>query len=260
MKATRFEFRYRLWIGFALYFLGFWAPWLRYGSGEARVTTTWLELVGKLAATHAVTLQGASLLVTSLAIFFAAAGAALRVWGTAYLGAPIVTSGAMHAAGVVAAGPYRHLRNPLYVGSFVFSLAVAILMPPTGAVFFLSASVVQILRLILGEEAYLATQQGEAYLAYKARVPRLLPSPVARVADSRLVNSLVQPHWLQALISEIFPVAMTVCFAVLAWRYNAQLLTRAVLICFGVSLVVRALAVTKPEHRQSQSLEQKAEQ
>lgn len=258
MKATRFEFRYRLWIGFALYFLGFWAPWLRYGSGGVRVTTTWLELVGKLAATHAMTLQGASLLVTSLAIFFAAAGAALRVWGTAYLGAPIVTSGTMHAAGVVAAGPYRHLRNPLYVGSFVFSFAVAILMPPTGAVFFLAASALQILRLIFGEEAYLAARQGEAYLAYKARVPRLLPSPVARVADSR-----VQPHWLQALIAEIFPVATTVCFAVLAWRYNAQLLTQAVLICFGVSLVVRALAVAKPAHasaRQSQSVEQKAEQ
>jgi protein-S-isoprenylcysteine O-methyltransferase Ste14 len=244
MKATRFEFRYRLWIGFVLYFLGFWAPWLRYGRGEARVTTTWLELVGKLTATHAVTLQGASILVTSLAILFAAAGAALRVWGTAYLGAPIVTSGAMQAPAVVAAGPYRHLRNPLYVGSFVFSLAVAILMPPTGAVFFLAASAVQILRLIFGEEAYLVTQQGEAYLAYKARVPRLLPSPVARVADSR-----VQPRWLQALIAETFSVAMTVCFAVLAWRYNAQLLTQAVLICFGASLVVRALAVTKPEHQ-----------
>jgi hypothetical protein len=149
----------------------------------------------------------------------------------------------MHAPGVVAAGPYRHLRNPLYLGSFVFSLAVAILMPPSGAVFFLVASLVQIFRLIFGEEAYLATRQGEAYLAYKARVPRLLPSPVARVAAS-----FVQPRWLQALISETFPVAMTVCFAVLAWRYNAQLLTQAVLICFGVSLVVRALAVTKPEH------------
>jgi hypothetical protein len=28
MKATQFEFTFRLWIGVILYGLGFWAPWL----------------------------------------------------------------------------------------------------------------------------------------------------------------------------------------------------------------------------------------
>ncbi|HEX3473145.1 MAG TPA: isoprenylcysteine carboxylmethyltransferase family protein [Silvibacterium sp.] len=243
MKATRFEFRYRLWIGFVIYVLGFWAPWLRYGPGaSSRVTTTWLELAGGLASIHALTLQAATVVVTSLAILLAAAGAAFRVWGTAYLGAGIVTSGAMHAQTVVAAGPYRHVRNPLYFGSLVFSLAVAILMPPTGAIFFIVALFVQVLRLILAEEAYLLAEQGESYLAYKARVPRLFPSPVARVP-----RSPATPHWLQAVVAEIFTVGMTGCFAVLAWRYNAQLLTQALIVCFGVSLVVRALAVKQPQ-------------
>ena len=242
MKATRFVFRFRLWIGFAIYALGFWAPWLRYGPGATRVSTIWLELAGGLAGTHAVTLQAATVMVTSLAIFLAAVGAAFRVWGTAYLGAGIVTSGTMHAQGVMAAGPYRHLRNPLYFGSFVFSLAVAILMPPAGAIFFIVATFLQMLRLILGEEAYLEAEQGEPYLAYKPRVPRLFPSVVARVPDSP-----AKPHWLQAIVAEIFTVGMTVCFAVLAWRYNAQLLTQALIVCFGVSLVVRALAVKNPQ-------------
>jgi protein-S-isoprenylcysteine O-methyltransferase Ste14 len=242
VKATRFEFRFRLWIGFAIYALGFWAPWLRHGPGATRVSTIWLELAGGLAGTHAVTLQAATVMVTSLAIFLAAVGATFRVWGTAYLGAGIVTSGTMHAQGVMASGPYRRLRNPLYFGSFVFSLAVAILMPPTGAIFFIVALLVQMLRLILSEEAYLATEQGEPYLAYKARVPRLFPSVVARVPDS-----LAKPHWLQSVVSEIFSVGMAVCFAVLAWRYNALLLTQALIVCFGVSLVVRALAVKNPQ-------------
>jgi protein-S-isoprenylcysteine O-methyltransferase Ste14 len=242
MKATRFEFRYRIWIGFAIYVLGFWAPWLRYGNDAGAVTTTWLELAGELAATHALALQSATVLVTALAIFFAAVGTAFRVWGTAYLGTGIVQSGAMHARAVVAAGPYRHLRNPLYLGSFLFALAVAILMPPTGAIFFLVASFVQILRLVLGEETFLASEQGEPYLAYKARVPRLLPSPVALVAASP-----VRAKWAQALVGESFPLAMTLCFAVLAWRYNAQLLTQALIICFGGSLIVRALIASKPE-------------
>ena len=242
MKATRFEFRYRLTIGFFIYLLGFWAPWIRYGPIAGRSTSTWLELSGALASTHVLPLQYATLIVTILAIMLAALGAGFRVWGTAYLGAGIVTSGAMHAQNVVASGPYRYVRNPLYFGSFVFSLAVSILMPPTGAIFFVVAIFVQILRLILGEEAYLAQQQGEPYLAYRSRVPRLVPSLVPRISASS-----AKPRWLEAALSETYPVGMTLCFVVLSWRYNALLLTQAVVICFGLSLIVRAFIVKRPQ-------------
>ena len=247
MKATRFEFRYRLTIGFFIYLLGFWAPWRfwapwsRSGPFAGRSTSTWLELSGALAGTHVLPLQYATLLVTILAILFSAVGAAFRVWGTAYLGAGIVTAGEMHVQNVVAAGPYRYLRNPLYFGIFVFSLAVSILMPPSGAIFFVVALFVQILRLILGEEAYLAEQQGEPYLVYKTRVPRLFPSFVPRVPASP-----AKPRWPEAILSEIYPVGMTLCFAVLAWRYNALLLTQAVVISFGLSLIVRAF-IKRPQ-------------
>lgn len=246
MKATHFEFRFRLWIGVLIYVLGFWAPWIRYGRPAASPVTTWLELSGRLAQTHALTLQSASVLVTAVATLLAVVGAIFRVWGTAYLGGSIVTSGAMHAHQVLAAGPYRYLRNPLYFGSFVFSLAVAILMPPSGAIFFVIASLVQMLRLILGEEAYLAAQQGDAYLAYKARVPRLFPSLIARIPTSPAQSRPTPSRWLQAILAETYPVGMTLCFAVLAWRYNADLLIQALLVCFGLSLVVRALVVKRP--------------
>jgi hypothetical protein len=75
VKATRFEFRYRVWIAVAIYGLGFAAPWLIFSAGGPRVSTTWLELAGALAGTHALTLQWATLLVTSLAILLAATGA-----------------------------------------------------------------------------------------------------------------------------------------------------------------------------------------
>ena len=238
MQATQFEFRFRLWIGFVIYVLGFWAPWMRYGSFAAPATTTWLELSGELS--RWLPLQTASIAVTSAAILFAVLGTVFRIWGTAYIGSSVVQSKSMHAHGVVAAGPYRHLRNPLYLGSFLFVVAMAILMPPSGAAFALVASFVQMLRLILREEPYMAAQQGEAYLAYKSRVPRLFPSPLARVPESA-----ARPQWLQSVLAETFYVAMTVCFAVLAWRYNANLLTQALLICFGLSLVVRAFAVKR---------------
>lgn len=238
MKATQFEFRFRVWILFAIYFLGFWTPWLRYGGFAAPASTTWLELSGELS--RLLPLQTASLIVTCAAIFFSALGAAFRVWGTAYIGGWVVQSGSMSARSVVAAGPYRHLRNPLYLGSLLFALGVAILMPPSGAVFFLVASFVQFWRLILREESYLEAQQGEVYLAYKSRVPRLFPSPAACLPET-----VARPQWLQAFIAEMFYVAMTGCFAVLAWHYNATLLTQALLICFGLSLVVRAFAAKK---------------
>jgi steroid 5-alpha reductase family enzyme len=180
-------------------------------------------------------LQTASILITVLAIMFAALGMILRVWGTAYIGSAVVKSNTMHAPGVVAAGPYRYVRNPLYLGSFLFAVAVTILMPPSGAAFAIVASFVQMVRLILSEEPYMETQQGEAYLSYKSRVPRLLPGFVPRVP-----NSAAQPRWLHALLAEIFYVAMTGCFVALAWRYDANLLTQALLICFGLSLVARA--------------------
>ena len=99
----------------------------------------------------------------------------------------------------------------------------------------------QILRLIGAEEAWLTAQRGEAYLEYKARVPRLIPSLGPRVPASD-----AHPHWLHAIIAETYPVGMTLCFAVLAWRYNADLLIHAVIICFGLSLVVTAFLVEKP--------------
>jgi protein-S-isoprenylcysteine O-methyltransferase Ste14 len=233
MKATSIEFQFRLLIGTLIYIVGFWAPWLRYGKAASAVTTTWLELSGELA--RITSLQTASIVITVLALVCAVTGTFFRVWGTAYLGTQIVQSHAMHAQEVLAAGPYRHLRNPLYFGSFVFGLGIAILMPPSGAVFFLVVSFLQLYRLILREEPYLAAQQGQPYLDYQARVPRLFPSLAAKTPASP-----AQPRWLLAITGETFYVAATLCYLVLAWRYNAGLMSQAVLVCFGLSLVARA--------------------
>jgi protein-S-isoprenylcysteine O-methyltransferase Ste14 len=236
VQATQFEFRFRLWIGFAIYLIGFWAPWIRYTGDALPVSSTWLELSGELS--RLLPLQAATIVVTLAAIFFAAAGTLFRVWGTAYIGGSVVQSQSMHAQNIVAAGPYRYLRNPLYLGSFLFALAMAVLMPPSGAVFVAVAIGLQLIRLILREESFLATQQGEAYREYKRQVPRLFPSLVARVP-----GAAAQARWGQALLAESFQIAMTGCFAALAWHYNAHLLVQALLICFGASLVIRAFAV-----------------
>ena len=109
-------------------------------------------------------------------------------------------------------------------------------MPVSGAIFTLIAVLLFELRLIFGEEAFLARKLGPDYEAYKQAVPRLVPKMRPSIGSAD-----VRPKWLQSIVSEILPVGFTVCFAVFAWRYNAFLLTKCLLICFGVSLVVKAL-------------------
>lgn len=237
MKASALEFRLRFWIFLVIYLLGFTAPWDHWlhldGSGpNAHV---WGILAALLAKTGAIGILAAFNLLLILAILAALAGAWLRTWGGAYLGRGVVHDNNMHAEQVMAAGPFRYVRNPLYLGTCCNMLAVCLLMPPSGAVFVLVAVVLFQLRLILGEEQFLASKQGEAYQDYCRAVPRLIPSLRPRVSATD-----VRPHWAQAALAEIFMWGMAVSFAVLGWRYNAELLIQSVLVWLGVSLIARA--------------------
>jgi protein-S-isoprenylcysteine O-methyltransferase Ste14 len=243
VKATRFEFRYRVAIICTLYFLGFFAPWERFGaSATVNPVKLWSWLALNVARTGLLSVADAYLLVTAAAVVLALLGALLRVWGTAYLGHAIMRNPAMQAGAVMASGPYRYLRNPLYAGMALNSLAVSILMPATGALFFLAGFTVFIARLIGGEEAFLAGELGETYREYRSAVPSLLPR-----ARSRLPASTVKARWGQSLRAEVYAAGTAACFAVLAWRYDANLLTRFVIVCFGISLVLRALTSSRED-------------
>jgi uncharacterized SAM-binding protein YcdF (DUF218 family) len=91
------------------------------------------------------------------------------------------------------------------------------------------------LRLIGAEEPFLTAKLGESYVAYSAKVPRLLPAIQAKVADSA-----VRPTWGTAFVGEIYFWGAALSFAVAGWRYNAQLVTQGVIVSLGVSLVARA--------------------
>lgn len=243
MKASAFEFRFRLVLMTLVIVLGFWAPWIQLLQWGAR-TTTWLWLGFELGGLGVSSTSGIQI-ATVLMIALAAAAAAIRVWGTAYLGIGIVNNKAMKAGPIMADGPYRHVRNPLYIGSWLMVAAISMLMPPSGALFTMIVLSLFLLRLILGEEAFLAIRLGEPYAAYKKAVPRLIPGIRPRTASGgRSAN------WVGALLGEIMPLGVLVSFAVLSWQFNASLLTRAVLISFGLSLVVRALILPKsdPSH------------
>jgi protein-S-isoprenylcysteine O-methyltransferase Ste14 len=246
MKATALEFRFRLWLSFAIIALGFWAPWIE-PLGWSRHTKLWLWLGFELGGLGISSTAGIEI-VTVLAIVAAAVAFLLRLWGTAYLGTRTVFNAEMKAGQVLADGPYRHLRNPLYLGSFLTIVAMSVLMPPSGAIVSLALLAVFLVRLILGEEAFLKPQLGEPYAAYLKAVPRIFPSPWPRVAPSG-----GKPDFLRALIGELFPLGVLVSFAVFSWQYNSDLLIRAILISFGISLVARALILPAQQPAQPAS-------
>jgi protein-S-isoprenylcysteine O-methyltransferase Ste14 len=238
MKATPLEFRLRFLIICVLFTLGFWAPWnLKLHLDSVR---TWQAIASQFYQLHWLSFVAATDVVLILGILFALTAACLRTWGSAYLGASVVQGSSMHGDRMVAAGPYRHLRNPLYLGLFFLTLALALLMPPSGAVFAVVLINLFLLRLIGAEEAYLATQLGQPYLSYKAAVPSLLPSIRPRVAPSS-----TSAAWPMAFLSEIAMWGVAVSFGALGWSYNAQLILQGVLVSLGLSIVVRGLLPKK---------------
>lgn len=230
MKATAFEFRFRLLIVFVLIVLGVW-------SFGFQSPTVWMLLAGWLAHQHWLGIQQASLLVGYAAALLALAGALLRTWGTAYVGARIVTARGIHADQLITGGPFRYTRNPLYVGTELNLIALAVLMQLAGAIFVVIAGAIFFYRLALAEEALLGSAPG--YREYAARVPRCLPSLRPRVLPP--VQAAMQPGWVQAFFSEVYYWGAAASFAAFVPQYNAGRILQGVGISFGVSLIVKAL-------------------
>jgi protein-S-isoprenylcysteine O-methyltransferase Ste14 len=233
MSAAALAFRFRVFLFVLLYVLGFLPPW-DFSSGSH--STLWLGASTLLARSGWISLASATLAVTLAALVCLVAGAGFRVWGTAYLGSGVMRDSALHGEGLVAAGPYRYLRNPLYLGSWLLALGASILMPVDGALFFLPAFSIFVLLLIRTEERFLSAKLGNGYQQYRRIVPRFLPRFAAGAAPTT-----ARPHWGQAVLAETYPIAFALSFAMLAWRYNARLLIQCLLVCYGLSLVVRAM-------------------
>jgi protein-S-isoprenylcysteine O-methyltransferase Ste14 len=245
MRATKLEFKLRMAINAAIIILGLWAPWIDAGDiGKRIALVEWLPL--ELSRLGLLSFTVAAPVVIAFAAALAAVGALLRVWGTAYLGPATVQNFQMKAGAVMADGPFRYVRNPLYLGVWFMVAALAFLMPPTGALFAITLLTVFLLRLILGEEAFLSAQLGESYQAYLRTVPRLIPR-----LRTHLQSIGAEPHWFRALLAEITPLGVFFTLAFLSWSYDQRMMLRAILISFGISLIARAfvsgvLAPSKP--------------
>jgi protein-S-isoprenylcysteine O-methyltransferase Ste14 len=235
MKASAIEFRLRMAINLTIVCLGFWAPWIEaWGIGKRIPLMVWLPL--ELSRMGAVSFSVATPAVIVAGAAMAGVGAALRVWSSAYLGSGIVKHGEMKAGEVLADGPFRFVRNPLYMGLWLVFAALALLMPASGALFAMTAVTIFLFRLILGEEAFLSGQLGQPYQDYLRAVPRLIP----RLRTTPPATGR-KPRWLQAVLTETTPIGIFAALAFFSWSYNDRLMARVIIVSFGISLVTRAL-------------------
>ncbi len=121
------------------------------------------------------------LLIASIVVV---AAALIRTWASAYLHAGVVYASQVKSDGLVADGPYRWVRNPLYFGNVLMASGMGAMMSGSGSVLVFVAMVVFCYRLIFREEAELASAQGERYAAFRRAVPRLWPAVLPRIPSA----------------------------------------------------------------------------
>jgi phospholipid methyltransferase len=166
------------------------------------------------------------------------AAALVRAWGSAYLGREVVHDHAVHSEALKADGPYRHVRNPLYLGNVLMSWAVALFAPGIGWPVIVIGIPLFCYRLIGREEVALEAEQGEPYRAFKRAVPRLWPSLRACIPASGSV-----PDWINGLAAEAFFMSFAlgvIGFAIslnVFWFYGGWLASP--LLSWLVGLVVK---------------------
>jgi protein-S-isoprenylcysteine O-methyltransferase Ste14 len=242
MQATRFEYRFRFAIHVFILVLGFGLVPLanRFTPGiidalQVATRSTWLIAASILSRQHLLTFSTATVALLIVALVFTGLGAWFRLWGAAYVGERAVKASEMQCEHMLADGPYRRTRNPLYLGTLLHTVGIAILMPPVGAALAIALVWIFQVRLALTEESSLTAKLGEPYVAYKKAVPRFLPAPAAQV-----VAGGAQPRWGQAVLGELYFVGVFITMAVFGWNFNADPMFRGILISLGAGIVARA--------------------
>lgn len=177
-------------------------------------------------------------------------GALWRTWGSSYLGTNVVQDRQMHTDRLVADGPYRYTRNPLYFGNMLMVFGLGSLLNPLPFAIFVAGMWILVRLFIRDEEAGLERSGGDSYRAYCSAVPRMFPSWRARIPAAG-----AQPRWLQGFCGEVFLWVIAILVAAKAVTLSPGLFQGrelvAFLIAFPLFLWARRSSKKKTEAGQS---------
>jgi protein-S-isoprenylcysteine O-methyltransferase Ste14 len=216
MRATNWEFRNRALL-FGLVFAVSFPLYLVDHQNSTAALASWvasgLPSRADLVARFLLAFAAVLLLVAAL----------LRTWASAYLRAAVVYASEVKTASLVADGPYRQVRNPLYFANVLMVIAVGAMMSRLGFFVAVVAMLLFCYRLILREEAELQAVQGEQYQDYRKAVPRLWPALRPRIASAghqaRWADGFKAESWYwgfaSALVAFAITLRLTLFFAIL---------------------------------------------
>jgi protein-S-isoprenylcysteine O-methyltransferase Ste14 len=236
MKATPWEFRNRFWIFGMFYWFGFALYSVDHVNAINFVTS-------KLVAAGVPSKLPLDSIGLGVAALFCFLCAMLRTWATSYLRTDVMQDASLHADKIVADGPYRHMRNPLYLGGMMLAVGMGLLMSRAGFVFAVLGVIFFSLRLIGLEESNLLAERGESFAEYCRLVPRIIPSITARVPGSG-----IQPHWGQAFGGEFFMWGFFLGVLVYATTQNQKLFYIVIGLAV-LSYVVRSYFVVRQNRK-----------
>ena len=145
VRASKFEFEQRFWIIGAIIGLSF-----ALSSLDHTFFVVWLlRLLAPSVdpdSARALVLFRRIFACGALLIFLAAL---FRTWATAYLRTEIVHDASQHSEALVADGPFRYVRNPLYLANIPMAAGIGVIASRSGWVFMVLGMWVFVYRLIL---------------------------------------------------------------------------------------------------------------
>jgi protein-S-isoprenylcysteine O-methyltransferase Ste14 len=204
---TPWEFRLRAFVIFIAFGAGFFFGYLIQGLISGNVTSTFV-LIGQRwgdAGINAMACVAAGLVVVAWLI---------RLWASSYHSPGVVMNVDVVTGTFTAAGPYRYVRNPLYLGNVLLSLGVGLLGPPMVTVLVVGLNLAFAFRLIAIEESFLRVSEGDAYAEYSKKVPRLLPrlTPASLPIDNR------RPNLLDGFVTEFYMFGFAAAMVYTVWQ------------------------------------------
>lgn len=222
MRATNWEFNNRAMLFGLVFGLGFSVYFLDAQNSTAAFSN-WL------AAAFRIDANVLARVLFALAAGLVVAAALIRTWASSYLHASIVYAEAVKTASLVADGPYRRVRNPLYLANVLLAVGMGTMMSRTGFLVAILAMLIFCYRLILREEYELEASQGESYKRYRIVVPRLWPALRPRIASAGS-----QAKWMEGFKAEFWCWGFSVAVAAFAITLNIT----AFFVILGVSIAV----------------------
>lgn len=215
MKASDWEFNNRAMVFGLIFGFSFLLYFVDHQNATSVVADALAARLGYNADSVARVLLGVAALLLILT-------ALLRTWASAYLRADVVYATQIKTEALVADGPYRQVRNPLYFANFLMALGIGTMASRSGFFILTIGMLVFCYRLIFREEAELQAAQGESYEQYRRAVPRYWPA-----LTPRLPSSPARANWANGFRAEAW-----------CWGYAAAVVVFAITLKSSLFFVI----------------------